>query len=72
MAGQIDTTNRFGVGVRGQNVIVMKFGSRMSHDDAMNLAAYLVAMAETISGESPDTYSGETSFDAWLNAVRGT
>jgi hypothetical protein len=71
MAGEIDTTNRFGVGARGEWVIIMKFGARISHDDAMNLAAYLVAMAETISGDAPDTFSGETNFDAWLNAVRG-
>jgi hypothetical protein len=71
MAGEIDTTNRFGVGMRGEWIIVMKFGARLTHDDAMNLAAYLVSAAERISGDAPDTFSGETHFDAWLNAVRG-
>lgn len=71
MAGEIDVTNKFGVGVRGPNVIVMKFGARISYDDAMNLAAYLVAMAETISATTDD-FSGEVDFDRWLNAVRAT
>lgn len=76
MAGEIDTTNRFGVGARGDFIILMKFGVRLSVDDAYNLAAYLVAMAESVTlsklrGDEVSV-SGETDFDAWLNAVRNT
>ena len=75
MAGEIDTTNRFGVGTRGDNVILMKFGARVSVEDAYNLAAWLVASAETIEEakvRGDADMSGTHTFDEWLNAVRAT
>lgn len=71
MAGEINTINRFAVGVRGDEVVIMAFGRRLGYDEAMNLAAWLVATAEVIA-LSADEFSGETNFDAWLNAVRAT
>lgn len=70
MAGEIDTTNKFGVGVRGNNVVVLKWGRVLTFDEAMNLAAYIVATAEAVAGREADMFSGETDFDTWLNAVR--
>lgn len=72
MAGEIDVTNKFGVGVRRKTVVILRWGQQLSADDAMNLAAYLVAMAEAIAGETPDDLSGARDFDAWLNAIRAT
>jgi hypothetical protein len=75
MAGEINTVNRFGVGLRGENVIVMKFGARLSVEDAYNLAAYLVAMAEAIEESKvrgDADMSDAHTFDEWLNAVRAT
>lgn len=42
----IDTTNRFLVGVQGEQIAILKLGRSMSKDDALNLAAYLVALAD--------------------------
>lgn len=72
MAGEIDATNRFAVGVRKNKVIVLKWGRELTHDEAMNLAAWLVASAEVISSEVADEFSGQSDFDAWRNAVRST
>lgn len=46
---QIDTSNRFIVGARGNHLIVMNPPTRMTEltpDEALVLAAWLVAMAE--------------------------
>lgn len=74
MAGEIDVANKFGVGVRGETVVVLKWGRVLTHDEAMNLAAYLVTNAEVISSAhvQTDDFSGQSDFDAWLNAVRAT
>lgn len=43
----IDTLNRFMVGLQGRDVVTLRaLPSRFSPDDAMNLAAWLVSMAE--------------------------
>jgi len=44
---EIDTANRFLIGVLGPDVVFMKpVPQRLSADDALLLAAHLVAMAE--------------------------
>ena len=58
----IETLNKFMVGVIGPDVIVGKFvGGRLSPQDALLLAAYLVAMAEIQT---------EQKFDEVLKAVQ--
>lgn len=47
----IDTTNKFMVGLQGDQLVVMRPIQRLSTDDALNLAAYLVAMAEEKDGD---------------------
>lgn len=43
----IDTTNRFLVGARGDSVIIMRRpNAELSKEDALNLAAWLVALAD--------------------------
>lgn len=71
MAGEIDTVNRFAVGTRGNTVVILKWGRQLTYEETMNLAAWLVASAEVIASTG-DEFSGETDFDAWLNAVRAT
>lgn len=63
----IDTTNKFGVGVRGETVIVFKHQSALSTDDALLLAAYLVAMADVIG---PD--KGRDQFNKVYEAITRT
>jgi hypothetical protein len=58
MAAKIDTTNRFGVGVNGALIVVIRGGLTLSRDDALNLAAWLVALAD------------EGEFGPLLEAVR--
>jgi hypothetical protein len=41
----IDTTNKYMVGAQGANVIVMMPPRKMTAEEAMVFAAYLVAMA---------------------------
>ena len=44
---EIETANKFLVGVRGDNELtILKLGCKMKPDDALNLAAWLVALAE--------------------------
>ena len=61
MAGEIDTTNRFFVGVQGDAVVLLRPVQRLSKDDALNLAAYLVALTDM-----------NNEFPAILEAVRNT
>lgn len=72
MAGEIDTTNTFAVGVRDNRVVILKWGRVLTTAEAYNLAAYLVSMAEGIDGERllDDPLSDYHAFDEWLNAVR--
>lgn len=59
----IDTTNRFAVGLRGDDeIIVLRLGQRLTREDALNLAAYLVAVAD----------SSRKDFDRLLAAVLAT
>ena len=41
----IDTTNKFLVSVQGNYILILNTRSRMSPDEALNLAAYLVVMS---------------------------
>lgn len=60
----IDTTNKFMVAVQGDDVVMLKpLPPRMSPDDALLLAAYLVALAE---------YRANHQFQAVLDAVQNT
>lgn len=72
MAGEIDSTNRFAVAVKGTKIVILAFGRVLEYDEAMNLAAWLVASADALAVLGGDEFSGETDFDAWLNAVRAT
>ena len=50
----VDITNRFMVGARGRNIVVMNPPTRMtemSGDEAMALAAWLVALASMSSSQ---------------------
>lgn len=42
----IDTTNRFLVGSRGDKISIMVLHTEISKEQALNLAAYLVCMAD--------------------------
>lgn len=58
----MDTLNRFGVGVHGENVVFLKpVPLQITREQALNLAAYLVALADR---------DGE--FDKVLQAIRNT
>lgn len=60
----IDTMNKFMVGIQGNEVVMLlPPPPRLSPDDAMLLAAYLVALAE---------HKAEHSFESVLEAVIGT
>jgi len=60
---EIDTANKFFVGVRGRDVMLMKpVAGILTADDAILLAAYLVSMAE-IQGPT-------NKFEDVLNAIR--
>lgn len=43
---EIDTLNRFMVGARGDNITIMRFSPLLSKEEALNLAAYLVCLAD--------------------------
>jgi len=62
----IDTTNRFAVGDR--EIVVLKLALRLPPDDALNLAAWLVAMAEALTTLNDQT-SARERFNAILEAV---
>ena len=61
----IDTTNKYLVGIRGGNVVVLlppRPGEGISKENALNLAAYLVSMAG----------ASEEEFREVLQAVENT
>lgn len=64
MAAEIDTFNKFGVGIRGDGAVVVLVPLRngITKADAVLLAAWLL----TLSGET------EGEFIRVLNAVQGT
>lgn len=43
---EIDTFNKFLVGMKGDNVTIMRMSPLMTKQDALLLAAYLVALAD--------------------------
>jgi hypothetical protein len=57
----IDTANLFRVGVIGGDLVVLRPFSRLTRAEALNLAAYLVALADT-----------KEEFPALLKAVLDT
>lgn len=42
----IDTTNLYGVGLRGERVVILRLRAELSKREALNLAAHLAALAE--------------------------
>ena len=63
MSEEIDTMNRFGVGVQGDGVvIVMPPRGIISKDDAILLAAWLVALADPL----------EDRFEKVLHAIQSS
>ncbi len=56
----IDTSNKFIVGVQGQMINVMKLRARITREEALNLAAYLVLLADP----------GGEEFEAVKRAIR--
>lgn len=61
MAQELDTSNRFMVSAAGPNISIMRTPTTITRDDALNLAAWLVAMADR-----------EDKFPALLDAVQNT
>jgi hypothetical protein len=57
----VETFNKFLVGVRGDDIVVLKENLRLSKADALNLAAHLVALADD-----------NDEFQALYQAVCGT
>ncbi len=53
--------NRMFVGLQGDDVTILKLSARVTRRDALNLAAWLVAVADD-----------DDEFDALLAAVRAT
>lgn len=58
----LDTINRFGVGVRGDRITIMAAQHELSKAEALNLAAWLVVLADPSGRDFIDLY----------NAVKGT
>jgi hypothetical protein len=48
---EIDATNKFMVGMNGDSIVVVNFERRMSKKDALNLAAWIVALADPMETE---------------------
>ncbi len=42
----MDTSNKFGVSIQGGNIVLLNARHVLSKDEALNLAAYLVSMAD--------------------------
>ncbi len=59
----IETPNEFMIGLHGENVVVMMPPKRMTHDQSLLFAAWLVVMSD---GE------GTHSFEEFLQAVKST
>lgn len=68
----IDATNKQMVAVRGDKIVILAYGRTLTPDDAMNLAAWLVAMAEAVRTVHADDFDPSEEFDMWLQAVRAT
>jgi len=65
--GTIDTANRFMVGVfRDDLVFLRPVPQKLSKDDALNLAAWIVALADDSGGDD------DGDFQALLKAIRNT
>ena len=63
----MDTANHFGVGIHGERIrIMLPVPETLTKDQAMNLAAWLAAMADLFDQQ------GEGGFDELLEAVRAT
>ena len=56
-----DTANHFGVSVQGDSIVILMFQQRLSREQALNLAAWLVALADQ-----------ENQFPKLLEAVQNT
>lgn len=69
MTIEIDTLNRFMVAKQGDHLCVMRAPALgvVTRDEALNLAAWLVAMADVLPSEA-----GAPSFEDVLAAVRVT
>jgi len=63
--------NRQVCGVQGRDVVVVLVRPRMSVTDALDHAAWLVAMAEC-AVEDPDAFDARAYFDDALKLVRNT
>jgi len=63
MAEQIDTMNRYGVGVRGDRLVILWPPTELEFDNALVFAAWIVTLAERLDGPS---------FDEVRKAVRNT
>ena len=62
---KIDTRNIYLVGVHGDKLCILRMPvGRLSKHQALNLAAYLVSMAEAIPGDE--------KFDEVLTAIQNT
>lgn len=61
--GSIDTMNRYGVGVRGDRLVILWPPSELEFDSALVFAAWIVTLAERLDGPS---------FDEVQKAVRST
>jgi hypothetical protein len=60
----IDTTNDCGVGLSGGNIILLNPKSRLTGDEALRLAAWIVTLI--------DGTTDHEGFDIVLNAIEGT
>lgn len=58
---EIDTSNKYLVGSRGNGVVVISCGLTLSANDAMNLAAWLVSVAQI---------NTDVKFDDVLKAIQ--
>lgn len=58
----LDTSNKFLVSVRADDIVILRLGAEISRKDALNLAAYLVVLADLSGRDFVDLY----------NAVKGT
>jgi hypothetical protein len=63
-----DTTNWSLVGVQGDDVVVLRAQRSMSREQAINLAAWLISIADMIEPDK-DT---EAEFTELLHAIRAT
>lgn len=68
---EIETLNRFLVGIQGDNVVIGRFAPRLTRNDAILLAAYLVAMADVVGlFGGPGEKRAEQLFAETLKAIQ--